>query len=80
MKHLIIRRMFAEHNNRDLKTYTLDELEEDYQKELIKFSPSYLRGSSWYVGPSFKKYFLERQFDKRFFGPAAGYALYKMFN
>lgn len=80
MKHLIIRRMFAEHNNRDLKTYTLDELEEDYQKELIKFSPSYLRGSSWYVGPSFKKYFLERQFDKRFFGPVAGYALYKMFN
>ena len=80
MKHLIIRRMFAEHNNRDLKSYTLDELEEDYQKELIKFSPSYLRGSSWYVGPSFKKYFLERKFDKRFFGPAAGYALYKMFN
>ena len=58
MKHLIIRKMFAEHNNRDLKTYTLDELEGDYQDELIKFSPSYLKGASWYVGPSFKNYYI----------------------
>ena len=80
MKHILIRSMFAKHFYRDPKTYTLDELEEDYQNEIKKFSEAYLIGCQWYVGPSFKEYYLTRKFDRRFFGPAAGYALYHIFN
>ncbi len=80
MKHIHIRIMLAKHYNRDLKTYTLEQLETDYKKEISKFSPAYLRGSYWYVGPSFKEYYLSRKFDRRLFGPSAAYALYKIFN
>ena len=80
MKHILIRSMFAKHFNRNPKTYTLDELEEDYQNEIKKFSEAYLIGCQWYVGPSFKEYYNKRKFDRRFFGPAAGYALYHIFN
>ena len=45
-----------------------------------KLSPTYLDGSSWYVGKSYIEYFNNRKFDRRFFGPAAGFAIYKMFN
>ena len=51
MKHIHIRIMLAKHYNRDLKTYTLEQLEKDYKKEVSKFSLAYLRGSYWYVFP-----------------------------
>lgn len=31
-------------------------LEEEYQKLCSRFSLSYLSGSPWYVGPSYRKY------------------------
>ena len=37
-------------------THGLDRLEEKYQQRLQEFSPAYLSGSGWYVGPSVKKY------------------------
>ena len=80
MKHIHIRLMLARHYNRDIKNYTLDQLEQDYKNEVSKFSKAYLQGSSWYVGPSFKEYYSTRKFDRRFFGPFAGMALYKMFD
>ena len=46
------------------KTYTLEQLETDYKKEISKFSPAYLRGSYCYVGPSFKEYYLSRKFEQ----------------
>tara|TARA_B100000902_G_C27221217_1_gene869772 strand:- start:939 stop:1157 length:219 start_codon:yes stop_codon:yes gene_type:complete len=72
--------MLAKHYNRDLKNYSMEQLEIDYKNEVAKFSKAYLSGSNWYVGPSFKEYYYTRKFDRRFFGPAAGYALYKIFN
>ena len=38
----------------------LDKLEEDYQIYCNKFSPAYLSGSSFYVGPSMKEYILNK--------------------
>ena len=42
--------------------YNIDliKLEEKYQKYISKFSPAYLSGNPWYVGPSIIKY-IERQ-------------------
>ncbi len=36
----------------------LDKLEIEYQNKCNSLSPAYLAGSSWYVGPSIKKYIL----------------------
>ncbi len=80
MKHIYVRNLMAKHYDRDPKNYSLDQLEQDYKNEVSKFSYAYLQGSNWYVGPSFKEYFMTRKFDRRFFGPAAGYALYHIFN
>ena len=41
----------------------LDKLEEEYQKYCNKFSPAYLSGSSFYVGPSIKEYILNKPID-----------------
>ena len=41
----------------------LDKLESDYQKYCNKFSPAYLSGSSFYVGPSLKEYILNKPID-----------------
>ena len=80
MKHIEIRSMLAHHYNRNLNNYTLEDVEKDYQDAIGKLSPTYLDGSSWYVGKSYIEYFNNRKFDRRFFGPAAGFAIYKMFN
>ena len=39
--------------------YKLDQLEKEYQDKIKGFSPAYLSGSSWYVGPSLKKHIQE---------------------
>ena len=80
MKHIEIRTMLAHHYNRNLNNYSLEDVERDYQDAISKFSQAYLEGSSWYVGKSYIHYFKNRKFDRRFFGPAAGYAIYKMLN
>ena len=35
---------------------SMDFYEDKYQKLLKKYSPAYLQGCKWYVGPSFKQY------------------------
>lgn len=35
---------------------SIDFYEEKYQLLIKKYSPAYLQGCSWYVGPSFKDY------------------------
>lgn len=80
MNYFRIRAMFAEHYNRELRSYSMDDLEEDYKNEISKFSLEYLSGSSWYVGPSFKEYCNICSIDRRVIGPVAGFAIYKMFN
>tara|TARA_Y100001958_G_C20981368_1_gene372414 strand:+ start:498 stop:737 length:240 start_codon:yes stop_codon:yes gene_type:complete len=49
--------------------YNLDMAEEHYKKEISKFSKSYLQGSSWYVGKSYKKFVNNRLVDRRIFAP-----------
>ena len=80
MKHIEIRTMLAHHYNRNLNDYDLEEVERDYQDVISKFSQAYLAGAYWYVGKSYITYFKNRKFDRRFFGPAAGFAIYKIFN
>ena len=58
MKHIYVRNLMAKHYDRDPKNYSLDQLEQDYKNEVSKFSYAYLQGSKWYVGPSFKEYFM----------------------
>ena len=79
MKHIEIRTMLAHHYNRDLNGYELKEVERDYQDAVGNFSQAYLAGSYWYVGKSYITYFNSRKIDRRFFGPAAGIAIYKIF-
>ena len=38
-------------------------LEADYQKYISKFSPAYLSGSNWYVGPSLTNYIVSKRLD-----------------
>lgn len=40
--------------------YQLDLLEKEYQQKIKGFSPAYLSGSQWYVGPSIKKHIQEQ--------------------
>tara|TARA_B100000575_G_C23079402_1_gene621819 strand:- start:159 stop:413 length:255 start_codon:yes stop_codon:yes gene_type:complete len=75
MKHFDIYFMLAKHYDRDPKTYTLEQVEIDYKKEVEKFSDAYLAGSNWYVGDSYIHYLKNKKFDTRVFGPAAAYAL-----
>ena len=72
--------MLANHYKRDIKKYTLDQLDEDYKKTVAQFSPVYLEGSYWYVGPSYKDYYNTLPVNNSSIGPIAGIALYKMFN
>ena len=44
--------------NKDNFNSYLDTLEIEYQKYCKSFSPAYLAGSSWYVGPSIKTHIL----------------------
>lgn len=38
------------------KQFTRQQLEKRYQTKIKGFSPAYLAGSSWYVGPSLTEY------------------------
>lgn len=38
----------------------IEQLEEEYQQKIKGFSPAYLSGSSWYVGPSLKQHLQEQ--------------------
>tara|TARA_Y200000002_G_C22678061_1_gene662899 strand:- start:444 stop:689 length:246 start_codon:yes stop_codon:yes gene_type:complete len=80
MRHIEIRTMLARHYNRNLSDYDLEDIEMDYQNAISKLSQAYLEGSWWYVGKSYIEYFRNRKFDRKFFGPAAGYAIFKIFN
>ena len=57
MKHIHIRIMLGKHYN-DLKTYTLEQLKRII-KEVSSLSCIFKR-SYWYVGPSFKEYYLSK--------------------
>ena len=41
----------------------LDILEKEYQTYCSKFSPAYLSGSPWYVGPSMKEHIKNENID-----------------
>ena len=64
-EHINIMNMFATYYNRNPKTYTLSELENDYQNEILKYSNAYLQGSSWYKGTSYTQYFYNRKFNTK---------------
>lgn len=78
-EHIRIVNMFATYYNRNINTYTLCQLEEDYQNEIRKFSEAYLLGATWYKGDSYIQYFYNKKFNTKCFGPIAAYALYYLF-
>jgi hypothetical protein len=43
--------------------HDIDWYEEKYKTMISKYSNAYLQGSKWYVGPSFKKYILNKSFN-----------------
>ncbi len=47
--------------------WDLLEMEANYQQLIKKFSPAYLAGSKWYVGPSLLDYFKNQPIDRGVF-------------
>jgi hypothetical protein len=43
---------------------SLIRLEEEYQTRIVGFSPAYLSGSDWYVGPSLRAYIDKAPLEK----------------
>ena len=46
----------------------ISEMETNYQQLIKQFSPAYLAGSKWYVGPSLTDYLKSRPLNKGVFG------------
>jgi len=68
-KYLAIYFLFAQNHKKKNKPYTLNDLEEDYQKALLTHSQVYLDTSWWYVGNSFKEYLQSSKIDMNCFAP-----------
>ena len=57
-KNLKIAQDIIKKNKKNEYIEYIDKLEIEYLKYCNKFSPAYLSGSPWYVGPSLKEYIL----------------------
>jgi len=51
-------------NKSDKKQTTIEEYEQKYQELISIYSPAYLNGSEWYVGPSFIEYIQKESIHK----------------
>lgn len=55
----------------------LDQLEAAYQERVAGFSPAYLAGSKWYVGPSLRAHLEKQPLETRVIGLLGTVALVK---
>ena len=58
----------------------LDQLEAAYQERVAGFSPAYLAGSKWYVGPSLRAHLEKQPLETRVIGLLGALTLVKQAN